>query len=223
MKSKSVALASLVEDFSLYPRNSVDQVHISDLVRAIQSGQELPLIVVDEKTLRIVDGVHRGRALTRVLGGDAKVKVEVRRYESDAALFLDAVALNANHGRKLDRHDQVRIVLRLRELNVDDKTIAVALHVPEPTIPTLSVRVVYDQSGSAHPAKRGLKHISGQTLTDEQLKTIQSVRSAEAGRLCIELTRLLDNELVDLEDEVVVGRLQSLSKSIDSALQAVPA
>jgi hypothetical protein len=221
---KTLPLTTLVEDFSLYPRNRVDDTHVSDLVRALQSGAELPPIIADAATKRIVDGFHRRRAYLRMLGPEAAAKVELRRYRNEAALFLEAVELNAHHGRKLDRHDQSRIVLRLRELQVDDRTIALTLHVPEQQVQTLSVRVVYEAStGTPQPIKRGLEHMKGQTVTADQMTVIDSVRSADVGRLALELTRLLDAQLADLHDSTTVARLQALSASIAAALHAIAA
>lgn len=220
---KKVALAKLVEDFTLYPRNKVNDSHIGDLVRSIQGGAKLPPIVVDAKSLRIADGVHRRRAWLRVLGEDATATVEMREYENDAALFLDAVALNSVHGQKLDRHDQTRIVLKLRELQVDDETIAVSLHVPVQEIQTLSVRIVYSNSGEVVPMKRGLEHMRGQKMTKAQLEAAGSVRSAEAGRLALELTRLLENDLVNLGDAQVVLRLRELSEALKQVLKDIAA
>lgn len=220
MATKQIELAKLVEDFTLYPRNHVDATHVFDLVRALQSEQELPPIVADAKTLRIVDGFHRRRAWLKHLGDDAKVPVELRKYDDDAALFLDAVKLNAHHGRKLDRHDQSRILLRLEEMRVPPTVIAATLHVPESSLAALRVRVVFTEGGQAMPSKRGLRHVNGQTMTAEQVRVIQSVRSGEAGRLCLELSGLLDAGLVDLEDEQIVERLKTLAASIERALTA---
>lgn len=222
MKDKKVALASLVEDFSMYPRHRVDDSHVGDLVRALQAGQTLPPIVAEAKSLRIVDGVHRRRAYLKHLGEEATAAVDLRTYESEAALFLDAVALNSAHGRKLDRHDQTRIVLRLRELKVPDQEIAINLHVPEQQVRQLSVRIIMAPSGPL-PSKRGLEHMRGTSMTQEQVSVMDSVRSGEAGRLCLELTRLLDAGMVNLEDEAIVSRLRNLQVAISHALEAVAA
>lgn len=221
--TKKLAVASLVEDFSLYPRNRVDDSHVNDLVRALQSGAELPPLIACAKTLRIVDGVHRRRAFLKAYGEDAKAQVELRKYATDAELFLDAVEFNSHHGRKLDRHDQTRIVLRLRELNVEDKVIALRLHIPEPTIQMLSLRIVTDSAGVSYPAKRGMKHLYGKEVTDEQISAMRSVRSAEVGRLCLELTRLIDAGMVDMDDDAIVQRLSALQASLSHLLQTVAA
>lgn len=220
---EQIELAKLVKDYTLYPRNDVNDMHVRDLLTALTAGATLPPIIAEAKTFRIVDGFHRYEAFSKHLGTAGVVPVELRTYASDAALFLDAVALNSGHGRKLDRHDQTRIVLRLRELHVDDQTIAVTLHVPEPEIPILAVRVLHDSTGQRIPLKRGLQHLRGQKLTANQIKVVSSVRSGEAGRLCMELSGLLREGLVDLTDHRIVTQLQELAHHIEEALRSVTA
>lgn len=216
---KKIAASKLVEDTDLYPRNRVDETHVSDLVKALAAGKALPPIVADTK-FRIVDGYHRRRAHLKHFGPDAVVDVDVRRYATDAEAFKEAVELNAHHGRKLDAHDRTRIINRMRELEFDTQTIALTLHIPEQEVQVYAMRVVIAPSGDAVPAKRGMKHMHGKPVTEEQIKVLQSVRSAEAGRLCLELTRLLDSGLVDLADDVVRDRLGVLAKSIREALKS---
>lgn len=219
MKTKTIPAASLVEDFSLYPRNTVSDTHVNDLARALSAGASLPPIVAEKGTLRIVDGVHRRRAHIKAFGEEAKVEVDLRAYENEAALYLEAVGFNSSHGRKLDRHDQTRIVLRLQELQVDPTVIASALHVPEQEVRVLAMRVVYDTGGAAVPQKRGLEHMRGMTLSVEQVGAMKSVRSAEVGRLCVELTRLIENELVDYADATVETRLTNLARVLEGAVK----
>lgn len=219
MAVKKMPIAKLVEDMSFYPRNAVDDTHVADLVRAIRAEVKVPPIVVEASTLRIVDGVHRRRALMKVLGGSVEYAVDLRSYANDAELFIDAVKLNASHGRKLDRQDQARVVLRLQELQVDEKTIAATLHVPASQVQRLSVRVVYDTGGGIVPSKRGFEHLRGHTLSDDQIAVMGDVRSGEAGRLCIELTKMLAAGLVNLNDQEIRGRLQSLAGTIQEALK----
>lgn len=216
-------ISTLVEDMTLYPRHNVDDTHVADLVRALASGATLPPIIVEATTLRVVDGLHRRRALLRFLGDEAIAPVEYRTYETDAKLFLEAVALNSVHGRRLDRHDQTRIVLRLREFGIEDRLISITLHVPEPIIEKLSLRIVVDEEGVSQPSKRGFEHMRGQSLTKSQLDTMNSVRSGEVGRICIELTKMLEARLVDLSDKHIVSQLRQLAAEIEAALESVAA
>lgn len=221
--TKKVALSALVQDEALYPRVSIDQTHVQTLAQAIAAGATLPPIVAEDKTLRIVDGVHRRLAFLKVHGEEATAPVDLRKYKSDADLYLAAVALNSSHGRPLSRQDQTRIVLKLREFGVDDKTMSLNLHVPEPVIEKLAMRIVFDDAGASVPAKRGTEYLHGQHLSAGQLATLRSVRSAEVGRICIELEKLLGAKLVDLSDETTVHRLRSVMASIEVALASIPA
>ena len=221
MKTERVPAASLVEDFALYPRNEVNDTHVNDLVRSLSSGSDLPPIIAERLTNRIVDGVHRRRAHLKHFGDSAIVEVEFRDYEDEAALYLEAVRFNAAHGRRLDRHDQTRIVLRLQELKVDAKVIASALHVPEQEIKTLAVRIVYDTAGMAVPQKRGFEHLRGQKVSDEQIGAMKSVRSGELGRVCNELIKLLDYELIDYEDPSCEKWLRQVAHSVTGGLKRI--
>lgn len=219
---RDISLSSLIVDEAFYPRTGIDDTHVSDLVRALKSGAELPPIVANKRTLVVIDGVHRLNALRRHLGdGDeVMVRVELRAYKDDAEAFLDAVALNSQHGKKLDRQDQARIVLRLRELNVPDQTISVTLHVPQQQIDQLAVRIVISPSGEAIPAKRGIPPmLFGKPMTAEQIEAMRHVRSAEAGRLCQELYSLLKNDLVDRTNANVLAKMRILQDAINDFLR----
>lgn len=220
MTTKTLPLASLVEDLNLYPRHNLNDIHVADLVRALQAGVTLPMIIVDAQSKRIVDWFHRKRALLKHLGEEASVPVELRRYKTEADLFLDAVRLNAAHGAKFDRQDQRRIVIRATEMKIDHKAIAVTLSVPEQHVEYLAVQVFYDDGGATKPGKRGFSHLYGQTLTPQQMKVVDTVRSGEVVRLCVELRGLLDADLVDLTNDRILGELGSTSAAIARVLKA---
>jgi hypothetical protein len=50
---------------------------------------------------------------------------------------------------------------------------------------------------------------------------MKSVRSGEVGRLCLELTRLIEHDLVDYEDSRVVDRLMNLNRVLFSAVERI--
>lgn len=223
MSKKTVPLAQLVEDYSLYPRHQVSDIYVKDLVRALEAGAVLPIPVVDEATWRIVDGFHRVRAYRKHLGEEAKIQVEVRRYDSEGELFLDAARLNAGHGRKLDRHDQVRIVYRARELGVSDERIAVSLQVPAERVAELEVRIAYGPAGAPVATKLGAEHLGGRTVTAEQINTIHRMRGAAIRRPIRELTELLESGVANLDDPAVRQQLAALAALITSRLEALAA
>jgi hypothetical protein len=220
-KLRTVALMSLVEDFHVYPRHAVSSMHVLDIVRALEAGQDLPPPVVDAKTLRVVDGFHRVRALRRHLGDDAKVQVDARTYDSDAALFIDAATLNASHGRRLDRHDQVRVIYRARELGADDHLIAVALAVPDERVTKLEVRIATGPAGESVATKLGATHLGGRTLDDEQVKALREMRGAQISRPIREITRQLEAGIVNLDDPTTREQLLHLAELIQHKVGAL--
>jgi len=225
MVKRTVPLSALIEDFALYPRHQVDDVHVADLVYALQGGATLPAPIVDQATLRIVDGFHRTRAYKRHLGEEAKIQVDARTYESEGELFLDAARLNAGHGRKLGRHDQVRVIYRARELGITDDQIAVTLNVPAERVAALEVRIAHGPAGEAVATKLGAHHLGGRTVTGEQLEAIRRMRGARTGRLVKELMELIESGVANLDDPGIRQQLLVLAALIQQKLatEAVPA
>ena len=103
---KKMKAAQLVLDFGLYPRNNVDEHNVKNLVDALAAGTELPPVIIDRKSKRVVDGFHRVRAHLRLFGDNAEIDVITKNYKNDAELFLDAMRYNASHGAKLDTCDR---------------------------------------------------------------------------------------------------------------------
>lgn len=221
--TKRMKLSKLVEDYDIYPRNRIDEHHVLDLVRALQAGVELPPIVVEASSGRIVDGFHRARAWRRHLGEDGTVTVDARSYDSEAVLFADAARLNAGHGRKLERQDQVRVVVRARELGIGDAEIAAVLAIPADRVSVLAVRVATTPEGVTVPVKHGAEHLQGRTLTHEQVQAMRNMRGASARRLARELRQLVENGVADLPDPKVREELVRLVDAVRTALKGAEA
>jgi hypothetical protein len=212
---RSVPLATLVEDLSIYPRHAVDDANVSHLVWALKSGATLPPIVVDAKSLRIVDGWHRARAYRRVLGPEGVVDVEERHYANEAALFLDSAALNATHGRKLDRIDEIRIINLAADKGITHTQIAHALNLPEERVEKLAVRIAFaeapDNTGSLRVSlKRPAAHLAGTQITQEQ---------ADAHRRAPGVSYLLIVE--QLNEGIRVGLLDPTDDRLRKALASL--
>jgi hypothetical protein len=219
-------LATLVEDMSVYPRHAVDEVHVGTLVQALQAGATLPPLVADKASKKIVDGWHRARAYKRVLGADAVVDVELRAYASEDALLLDAIALNAAHGRKLDKIDQVRAVVLADQRGIATPLIATAMHIPQEKIEPLRVRVARAPSGSRGTVtgtqtvvlKRPLRHLEGHTLSEEQVKAAAGAPGTSYLLLAHQLRDGLRCGLVNLSDATLVAALRELQGALAGAL-----
>jgi hypothetical protein len=128
-RKKTVKVLELILDWKLWPRHEagkLDSTNVSKLKAILQDGRSFNTpIIVDSKSLRVIDGFHRTRALTDVFGDDAEVEVTLRDYENEVAMRIDA-AHYANSG-SLTPKDKVHFSLGMRRDHVPWPLIAEAL------------------------------------------------------------------------------------------------
>jgi hypothetical protein len=212
-------LTWLVEDWSLYPRRQLDSSNVRDLADALKTGIELPPIVAEESTGRIIDGFHRVRAYLRVFGPDHEVEVVLKEYADEASGFSDAVRLNRSHGRKLNSSDLIRSFLRLREIGLDDDSIEQIVRIPKARVEQLSMRVAISPAGDPVPLKGGDGHLKGHTVNDEQIEALNRRLGVSYGRLA---RQLIDGAKEDLlpDDESFWLVLEELHQVVGMALAA---
>lgn len=216
--TERVKLSELIEDLSIYPRGSVNSVHVDDLAYAIDAGNIPPPPVADRATRKIVDGFHRVRAYRKRLGNDGVIDVDVQEFADDLAMLLESAKLNSPHGLPLGRYDQRVVLIKARELGADDAKIASALRVT----PTRLLQVVVRQADSdvgPVPLKRGTEHLGGSYLNAEQVAEIRRMRGAPARSKAYELTRLLRQGLAPVgQDPELRTALAELAQTIDEVL-----
>lgn len=207
-----VVPTSLVRDFDLYPREMVDSTHVRHIMDAIEAGVKVPPLIVDRKSKRIIDGFHRHSAHLRI-DKTKPVDVEYRDYDSDSAMFAEAMALNANHGRKLSTNDRVRCVLRARELGIDDELTAVSLNTTVTTVERyvqeLTVKVVGQTTGRK-VLKMPVRHLVGSKITAKQAEAIDRLGGNKQVFFVNQLIRLIEADLLDRGDEKLMERLAKL-------------
>jgi hypothetical protein len=222
---KEYKLGDLVLDFSIYPRKEVDSQHASIIQEAIEGGAVLPPMVIEKKTKRVVDGFHRHRAYKRISGNDPEFVVTCieKTYTSEAALFLDAMRFNAEHGRALTKFDRTHCVLLAMQLHVPDKDIAKVLHINVDAVQKLTVdRTAYGTNGKQKltPIKRTILHKAGQKLTKEQVKCNGKLGGQEQGFYVHQLVMLIENELLDTENERLMEQIRHLYELLEGVLVA---
>lgn len=217
---KKMKLAELVLDFDLYPRAEVDSQHVHYLGEALAAGAELPPIIADEKSKRIIDGFHRYRVYQKALGEDGEVDVVLKKYPSERAMFLDAMRYNAGHGRSLTTFDRAHCVLRAEVLGIAPAQIASALSLTTDAVGRLktdrvgSLKVV--GGSSKVPLKRTIRHMAGRELTDAQNEVNDKLSGMEQLFYVNQLVMLLENELIDTENERLMAALHKLRGLLSS-------
>jgi hypothetical protein len=98
-EGRAVRLADLVGSYS--PRDKrVDEDHVLALAEVLD---RLPPVVVDKRTMKVVDGVHRVEASRRV--GRTEIRAVLFSGSETEALVV-AVQANVRHGKPLSRSER---------------------------------------------------------------------------------------------------------------------
>lgn len=218
----TVPVGSLVEDFSIYPRNEVNAFYVGELVEALRAGVELPPPLVEKGTLRILDGWHRVRAYKRVYGPEAPIEVELFEPKKPLDALLVAIRLNVQHGKRLDTDDLVRCSVLLQEAGLDTAQIAAVLQVTPQRVQVLVNRVAIEEgTRQVVVLKSSVSHLSGETLRRQQVTVIRHLHGDRFAWQVRRLREAIEADLLPREDETLVRELEQLAQAISTWLQAV--
>lgn len=232
-KTISLKLTEIVEDQTIYPRAQVDQMHVGHLVEVFRAKVDVPNIIVDRRSKRLIDGMHRKRALEVVLGSDSRVTVTSRRYSSDAEMFRDAMFLNSGHGQNLSAYDRKIAIQRAVTLQMTPREIASALRMtveqvgeihrviisPHDIKPTNPFGIHHDDiTGKANPVplKMPIRHMAGHQLSSEQVSAIPSLGGNQQVFYINQLITLIKTGMIDLNSKGVVSGLDCLKKLLNA-------
>lgn len=207
-----IKLSAIIEDFALYPRGDVDSGHVAHIAAAIESGQQMPDIIIERKSKRIIDGFHRKRAFVRVLGADGEVDVIVKEYPSEADMFLDAMKRNANHGRNLTSYDRTVAINKAVGFAIEPEYIAGALNMTVEKVNGWKVTrcAKLENSGRVVALKQPIKHMAGRTMSKEQAAVVPKIGGNNVMFYVNQIKLLIENDLIDTDNEQLVDGLCSL-------------
>jgi hypothetical protein len=217
MQMSKIKVGTLVEDFDLYPRASVDSTHVQHIVEAIESGIVLPSIIAEKKTLRIVDGFHRSRAYKRLHGADYKIDVELREYPSERALFLAAMRLNSGHGRNMTPYDRAHAMLRAEKLKIEPMEVAAALNMTCERLNEIRTHQCVQITGTRRsiPLKLPIRHMRGRQLSPAQEETSKHLGGNQQVFYVNTVIRLIESRLLDKDNDALMSRLSVLAELLD--------
>ena len=216
---KKMSCSQLVRDESLHPRASVDQVHVRRLSDALETGADLPPIIACKSSLRVVDGFHRIEATVHAGGDDALISVELREYDSELAIYMDAVELNARHGKPLGPGDLSRITIRARELGARMEVLAALLAIRPEVLQSRVRTAIVGRGRNRHEIalKACLAHLRGQEVTESQAQFNSSSLGLAQASLLTELLGVIRTDSLDLGN----ARVASLAAELHEELAAV--
>lgn len=217
---RKMKAADLILDFNLYPRNSIDGHNVNSLVDALASGIELPAVIIDKTSKRVVDGFHRVKAHIAFFGEDkAEVMVAEKQYRSERNMFLDAMRYNASHGAKLDSCDRTHCLLVAERLKIPTEDVAGALHISVDKLAALRVDRTAKAGSLIVPLKRTIQWKAGSTLTKEQVSANTRLSGMNQQFYANQLITLIESDLLDPSDDLLMERLRLLHRLLGNTLK----
>jgi len=216
---KKIQASEMVEDFGLYPLMDVSAQHVAVLAEVIASGHAVPPIVIDQASMRIVDGIHRKRATVRVHGPNCWIMCDVRRYSGEAAIYRDAISMNSSHGRALSTYDRAH-ALKLGIMHgMDHQTLADIMHISIERVESILADKVVEVEGTTgySPLKRSVGHMRGHPITRHQADVIRSLGSDPQLKMVRDLVEIIKAGLLDPRP-VMLEALAKLRDAINKAL-----
>lgn len=223
---QKIKVVQLIEDFGLYPRSQVDGSHVQKLAEALMAGETLPPIVVDESG-RIIDGFHRRRAVLRVHGDSAEIEVEIRQYANNKERYLDALRLNARHGKGINGAELTGAILKAEQFKLEPAVVASALGIRTERVKKIhqtkvaEVKQAVTAYGKKIPLKRSVVHLAGKTLTKPQAEVMDMLPGQPQELLIQQLIKIIETGSLDLDNEKVVTRLLRLRELLMSLSLAI--
>lgn len=219
---KKYKASELVEDFDVYPRGHVDSQHVGYMLASLVAGAKLPPIVIDKKTKRIVDGVHRVRAIRRHLGDDAQIDCIEKTFASEAELLLEAIRLNANHGRTLSQFDRARCITLADKLAIDTESLASAMTMTVDAVAELRVDRLATERDSklTVPIKRTIRHMAGKSLSKRQMEANGRLSGMNQQFYVNQVIELIEAGLLDTSDKNLMTAIEKLRGLLESQLVA---
>lgn len=217
-----IKVGEVVLDYTLYPRHQVDSHHVGEIREAIRAGVEMPPIKIDRKSKRATDGFHRSIAFLKEHGPGHLIDAIDHAYRSEKAMFLDAMRMNANHGRNLTSFDRAHCILLAKEFGLADKDTAEALSITVERVESIIVnKTALKGNGKATrkqpetmAIKRTIGHKAGQTLTKAQQEANKKLGGMNQVFYVNQLIVLFESDLLDSENEDLMERLKVLGELI---------
>jgi hypothetical protein len=216
-----VKLIDLVEDFTIYPRMTVDRQNVRSIRDAIAAGRPMAPIVVDRASKRIVDGVHRFREAKE--SDRTEIEVEWRDYPNEAALREDAMALNSSHGRRLSPWDIAHCIEMGKRYKIKAENLAKALGITLARLREIEASrearvLVRPGQTETVQLKRTVTHLVG-----TELRPVQAEGAAKCGGMMAiyyvnQVVNLLEHDLIDSNNEALAERLTHLARLLEKRL-----
>ena len=204
-------LSTLKIDKGLTELRPVNAIFVSRYRQAYRAGADMPPIVIDKKTRRIISGNHRYQAMVEEYGPDHSVDVVEKTFKTERERLEFFVKENATHGNALDGITKKRLSIALAAAGATPEEIASLFNVSVKRVENWGEHGAFVVFGNAKkpklvPMKRGVEVPQGQTISELQYKEhIDADRGVKPVTIAAQLTRWIRNGWVAASDENVAA------------------
>lgn len=218
-KPRKVKIAEIVMDYDIYPRSETDPYHVNSMLEAMAAGVEMPPIVIDAKSKRIVDGFHRFKAQRRFdTSGDCAIYAIPMTYKNEAEIISDAIRRNVSHGRALTKHDKAHCLVILERHHLEPTEIASLLNMTTEAVGALQTGRIASTMNSRAPValKRTISHMAGRRLNKEQQEVNTKLSGMDQKFYVRQLLMLIRSNLLNKDDDALMADLATLQDALDT-------
>lgn len=129
-----VPIDEIVIDLEIYPRSEWSSATIARYAESIEAGENLPPIVLERESRKLLDGMHRYRAYRQL--GIHEIEAEYHRIPESVPAKLYAASLSTRHGDRISGVDLREVARETIKSNPDFsmQTIAQLLGVTRQTV-----------------------------------------------------------------------------------------
>lgn len=226
METATVRIGDIGFDEELLKLRPINAYIVSRYRQSYRSGANMPKVILDKATLKVVSGNHRTTAMLEEYGEDYEVEVEVRDYATRRELLEDFTRENVAHGFPLEGVSRAKIAHALVQNGATAEEIAQLFNVAVKRIVewcglTVSVVGGKTKKGITEIIKRG-PDIVGDTITREQYEThMARDRGISAQAQAEQIIRWLRNGWIKPEDTRSINALRELAEEIATFMATV--
>lgn len=208
-KARVVYIRDLVIVDDLDPRGGSDHIAVSDYAAALALGDTFPPVLVDEPTMRVIDGRQRCRAYLKA--GRKKISAYFTTAANDGDFYLKAVESNARNGVRFSEIEKKNIRLKASQLGVEEERTLCALRLPVERMKPIPMGTFLE---TPVPLKNAAAHLDGRALTEEQFAVHKSLGGQRQADIFGTASRVVQTDLTDWKNGVVVRQLVALCNTL---------
>jgi 23S rRNA maturation-related 3'-5' exoribonuclease YhaM len=215
-RAKLFKIKDLVFDEEIYPRMEVNWITAYSYAQAMRTGSIFPPIVVgifDGKQY-VVDGFHRAEA--KKMNKEEYIEGEIKKFNSKKEMFIEAVRLNAKHGRPLSSQEKVRIIDILKKYGVQREEISALITIPMDKLEKFEIRTVRNAlTGETSYLKKPFEAVfknNPNAFDDINIDDVQGIFNVRTQlNLLSQVIVLLKNDLMNFKNKEIMKKAEELA------------